>query len=152
MVKYGHCPLVFLFYHRLQPLQPSFVRDLYAPLFDNIMAGAANAIGVLSGALTIFSFIDGEFPDASPPSTNFRFYVGYNGASPPNDPSAQLSGADGAKPDIRVWDEQGRFMGMKVNDGSMCIDGSIVCDSKVDGTRRSPTYSLFTANNDAICI
>lgn len=111
----------------------------------------ATAIGVISGIISIFSFIQDSFPQTDTPNAKFSLKIGLNGAQPPGG-GTPLSAAGGEKPDVRLWDENGGFLGIEINDGNRCVDGSDVCNTQVDNIRRQPTYTLFTANDDALCV
>ncbi|KAI7162448.1 hypothetical protein KC349_g1962 [Hortaea werneckii] len=110
----------------------------------------ATAIGVVGSVLTIFSFVTDLFPDRDTSEAKYRFKIGNNNAQPPGG-GGGLSGAGGSKPDVRAWDETIEFLGIEVNDGNKCGEGDTVCDTSLQ-TREQPTYTLFTANDDAICI
>ncbi|GAB1733556.1 hypothetical protein NU195Hw_g2210t1 [Hortaea werneckii] len=110
----------------------------------------ATAIGVVGSVLTIFSFVTDLFPDRDTSSAKYRFKIGNDGAQPPGG-GGELSNAGGSKPDVRAWDETIEFLGIEVNDGNKCGEGDTVCDTSLP-TREQPTYTLFTANDDAICI
>lgn len=63
-----------------------------------------------------------------------------------------LSNAGGDLPDIRLFNEGGEFLGGKYDPGRI-KDGSKGYDIRVrQKAEQQPTYGLFTANDDAICI
>ncbi|GKT49097.1 uncharacterized protein ColSpa_09278 [Colletotrichum spaethianum] len=107
----------------------------------------ATAIGVVSGVITIFSFLQDMFPAPDNPSAKFAFKVGLDGAGDP-----PLTNAGGEKPDVRCWNEQGGFLGIEVNDGNRCENGADLCETTVSDVVQQPTYTLFTGNDDAICL
>lgn len=109
----------------------------------------ATAIGVVGSAITIFNFVVDLFPSPDVSQAKYRFKIGNNDASPPGG-GGDLSLAGGSKPDIRAWDETFEFLDI-TTDSSFCAEGDTVCDSSIE-TREQPTYALFTANDDAICI
>lgn len=111
---------------------------------------AVNAIGVISGILTIFSFGQDLFDSEDGAANKIQFRVGLDGTEPPGG-GGKLEDAGGTKPDVRCWNENANFLGIKVNDGNKCNEGSEVCTTQVDSDN-SCAYSLFTANNDAICL
>lgn len=112
---------------------------------------AVEAIGVVSGLLGIFSFVQDLFPAQPAAATaDFQFRIGLDGTPGPNG-EGTLSDAGGNIPDIRCWNENQQFLGITTNDDNTCDAGSEVCMSSVE-TDNAPTYTLFTANNDAICI
>ncbi|KAG5999602.1 hypothetical protein E4U21_006587 [Claviceps maximensis] len=111
--------------------------------------GVLDAIGLFMTGLGLFSFAQHNFIDYKPPGAGFRFAVGLDGAGPWDEP---LTNAGGDLPDIRVFNELGDLLGTKINDKTYCSSGSTTCDSIVPWVDQQPTYTLFTANNDAICL
>ncbi|KAI1171063.1 hypothetical protein F4777DRAFT_75776 [Nemania sp. FL0916] len=114
---------------------------------------AVAALGVARLALAVLSFSTKLFDDSDKPKASFNFYIGSDGASDPSDPNdGALNNAGGNLPDIRIWEENGNFIDIKTNDGNKCKDGSVVCNSAIEDVEVQPTYSLFTGNDDALCI
>ncbi|KAG6026178.1 hypothetical protein E4U19_002749 [Claviceps sp. Clav32 group G5] len=111
--------------------------------------GLLEAFGVFTGGLGIFSFVQHNFIDYKPQGAGYRFAVGLDGAGPWDNP---LSNAGGNLPDIRAFNELGDLLGTTINDKSYCSSGRTDCDSVVDDVHDQPTYTLFSANNDAICL
>lgn len=107
----------------------------------------ATVIGVVSGVLTIFSFLQDNFANNDPDgSSKVRFAIGLDGNG--------LSNAGGDLPDIRVFNEVGGFLGARYDPGYVG-DGRVDIEVKVDqpnGPGQQPTYALFSANDDAVCI
>jgi hypothetical protein len=113
------------------------------------MAAAVDVIGVISGVLGIFSFLQDLFPEPSAPSScQFQFRIGLDGTDNNGSP---LTEAGGNIPDVRCWNENTNFLGITTNDGSNCEQGSETCSTSVE-TTNACSYTLFTANTDAICI
>ncbi|KAI1405520.1 hypothetical protein F4819DRAFT_482490 [Hypoxylon fuscum] len=114
---------------------------------------AVEALGVVGSLVTIFSFVSDQFDNSDGPKVAFNFYIGSDGANNPDDPNdGALSNAGGNLPDIRIWEENGDFIEIQMNDHNKCEDGSVVCSSAIEEVEVQPTYTLFTANNDAMCI
>lgn len=107
----------------------------------------ATAIGVVGSVITIFSFLKDMFPEPDNPSAKFAFKIGLDGAGDP-----PLSNAGGNIPDVRCWNEQGGFLGITTNDNNKCENGADLCETSVSDVVQQPTYTLFTGNDDAICI
>ncbi len=110
------------------------------------MAGVIEAIGVISGVLGILQFGVDNFPEQKAVGSSVRVTVGL-------DTQGGLDNAGGDLPDVRLFNEAGDFIGIetdpgKVEDGGF---GDITIDHKGDSTQQ-PTYALFSANKDAICI
>ncbi|KAL4803347.1 hypothetical protein BDV18DRAFT_162912 [Aspergillus unguis] len=103
---------------------------------------AVDAIGVISGLLTIVSFAKDNFVDDSDPGTTIKVAVGLDGPS-------GTENAGGDLPDVRVWNDFGDFKGMTADPGH--VDDGTVGTVEVDHDQQG-VYSLFSANNDAICI
>ena len=101
---------------------------------------------------TIFSFVQDLFPSTDPAVNKINFRIGLDGSKPPGgDADSGLSDAGGTKPDVRCFNEVGTYLNLEVNDGNKCDSGSEACSTEVQ-TDNACSYSLFTANNDAICI
>ncbi|KAH9885030.1 hypothetical protein F4778DRAFT_519527 [Xylariomycetidae sp. FL2044] len=114
---------------------------------------AVAALGVVRTALSVLSFASNQFDKSEGPKTAFNFYIGSDGAKDPDDSSSKgLKNAGGNLPDIRIWEENGDFIKIETNDDNKCDDGSVVCKSELDDVEVQPTYTLFSANNDAMCI
>lgn len=105
---------------------------------------AANIISILGTAVTIFTAIKDGFPD--PPAGAKVKYIIAN-----DDPDGTgLTSAGGDLPDLRMWDETIEFLGGSYDPGN-CPEGYTTCTTEVD-TQEAVTYTLFTGNDDAICI
>lgn len=116
------------------------------------MAQVVAAIGVIANVLRIVGFAQDQFANEKD-KVAFNFYIGSDGAKNPDDPNdSGLSQAGGNLPDIRIWEENGDFIKIETNDGNTCQDGSVVCSSTLSDVEVQPTYTLFTANDDAMCI
>ncbi|KAI1464084.1 uncharacterized protein F4812DRAFT_444512 [Daldinia caldariorum] len=104
------------------------------------------AIGVLSGVLGILQFGIDHFPKDDGPKSTIRITVGLD---TPNG----LHNAGGDLPDVRLWNEAGKFIGMHADPGHVADGGfGDIEISHEDDTNQQPAYALFSANNDAICI
>ncbi|KAL8830627.1 MAG: hypothetical protein Q9191_001328 [Dirinaria sp. TL-2023a] len=105
----------------------------------NSVISTVGFLGALSG---IISFEEQHtLPDES--KSNLRVQVALN--------LKDGLGADGDGPDVRLWDETGDFIGIKVDPGY--IDAGSYKDIEIDQhDTRQPTYALLTANDNAICI
>ncbi|KAL4880359.1 hypothetical protein BJY04DRAFT_80531 [Aspergillus karnatakaensis] len=107
------------------------------------MAEIIQAIGVVSGILGIVNFGISNFKDTTEPGSTIKLAIALDG-----EPGGTTD-AGGDLPDVRVFNNFGEFKGMvadpgHVDDGSV---GTIEIDHENQGV-----YSLFSANNDAICI
>ncbi|KAI0103409.1 hypothetical protein F4814DRAFT_96523 [Daldinia grandis] len=110
------------------------------------MAGVIEAIGVLSGVLGILQFGIDHFPKDDGPKSTVRVTVGL-------DTPGGLNNAGGDLPDVRLFNEAGEFLGIKVDPGSVSDGGfGDIEISHNDDSNQQPAYALFSANNDAICI
>ncbi|KAL4963715.1 uncharacterized protein BDV14DRAFT_201684 [Aspergillus stella-maris] len=101
-----------------------------------------DAIGVISGVLTMVSFAQSNFADTTEPGSTIKVAVALDG-------EGGTDNAGGDLPDVRVFNDFGEFKNMvadpgTVGDGTV---GTIEVDHEQQGV-----YSLFSANNDAICI
>ncbi|TLS22533.1 uncharacterized protein PpBr36_09795 [Pyricularia pennisetigena] len=111
-----------------------------APLLD--------PTGISLAIFTIVSLVLGiaEHP-AQPDShrqTAFRIHMGLDSISGQN--------KGGHIPDVRVWDERGNWLGAVWGDDKDVAAGDFV-DITVDLDKpHQPTYSLFTANENDVCI
>lgn len=60
--------------------------------------------------------------------------------------------AGGRLPDLHFWDESGEYLTKFKNDGrKKCKEGGVYCRTKLL-MKEFPTYTLFSANKDSICI
>lgn len=107
---------------------------------------ATEAFGVLAGTLGIIGFLENNFGQpVESISAVVRIQVGLASLS------GQLTQADGDLPDVRNFNDAAEPVGTMKDPGHV-DDGSFV-DFKVSQERnQQPTYTLFTANYDAICI
>jgi len=112
------------------------------------MAGHAinTIIGLVSGGLGILQFGMDNFAAPETAHSVVRVTVGldYDGG---------LSNSGGDLPDVRLFNEAGDFIGMKVDPGKVQSGsfGEIKVDHDGDNGQQA-TYTLLSANNDAICI
>jgi len=104
---------------------------------------AANVISVIGTAVSVLSLLLDSIPSDSS-KVKVSYYIANDGG--PND----LSNAGGDLPDVRHWDETGEFIGGSYDPG-YCGEGVTDCTTDV-GTNQGATYTLFTGNDDAICI
>lgn len=110
-----------------------------------------NVIGVIAGVFSVFGFIQTQADRAGRGDLLFNFKIGLDGARAPDMPP--LTNAGGNLPDIRVFDNQGNFLGMVINDHNKCESGEDNCIATVPGPiKQQPSYALFTANDDALCV
>ena len=100
-------------------------------------------ISVIGTSVTFLAFILNNVPEPSN-KANVRYLIANDGAN------GDLSNAGGHLPDLRMWDETGEFLGATYDPG-YCQEGSTSCVTAVD-TPEAVTYTLFTGNDDAICI
>ncbi|KAL3476680.1 hypothetical protein BJX99DRAFT_246700 [Aspergillus californicus] len=107
------------------------------------MAGVVDAIGVISGLLTIVSFSMDNFGDTTEPGSTIKVAVALD-----NDAAGTIN-AGGDLPDVRVWNSFGDFTGMTADPGT--VGDGTVGTVEVDHEQQG-SYSLFSANDDAICI
>ncbi|KAB8236265.1 uncharacterized protein BDW43DRAFT_308529 [Aspergillus alliaceus] len=101
-----------------------------------------DAIGVISGALTIVGFGIDNFGESSTSVSIIKVAVTLDGTGGTTD-------AGGDLPDVRIWNDLGSFVGMKadpdhVNNGNL---SEISIDHGSQGV-----YTLFSTNSDAICV
>ena len=111
------------------------------------MATAAiGAIGFLSEALSIVQFGIDNFAEPETVGSTIRIAVGL-------DTKGGLSNAGGDLPDVRLWNEAGDFLGMRVDPGEVTSGGfaDITIPHDGDSTQQA-AYTLFSANDNAICI
>ncbi|KAL6358940.1 hypothetical protein LRP88_09135 [Fusarium phalaenopsidis] len=106
------------------------------------MAGVIEVIGVISGLLGILQFGIDNFVEEPGDGSTFKIAVGLDGTK-------GLREAGGHLPDVRVWNQNGEFVGMEADPGKVKSGnlGEIHVDHDNQGV-----YTLFSANNDAICI
>ncbi|KAI4859909.1 hypothetical protein F4820DRAFT_462101 [Hypoxylon rubiginosum] len=109
-------------------------------------AGIIEAIGVISGVLGIIQFGVDNFAEPKTVGSTIRLTVGL-------DTNGGLNNAGGDLPDVRLFNEAGEFIGIKAGPGKVKDGGfgDITVDHN-DDTTQQPTYALFSANNDAICV
>ncbi|KAF4840153.1 hypothetical protein CGCSCA4_v010632 [Colletotrichum siamense] len=104
---------------------------------------AANIISVIGTGITLLSFLLDNVPSGDE-QTKLSYIIANDGAN------GDLSSAGGDLPDVRLWDETAEFLGANYDDG-YCGEGVTTCTTDVD-TQEAATYTLFSGNNDAICI
>ncbi|KAI4675458.1 uncharacterized protein J4E84_010053 [Alternaria hordeiaustralica] len=108
------------------------------------MSGFFNAIGLVSGALTIVSFTESQLPDNKPQGPSIRIKAGLHGVG---EESESLGGSIAA---VYAWGEGNRFSGQA---GGCGIDPGSFCDVTVDqGSGRRAEYIGVSNNDDATCI
>ena len=118
----------------------------YTVHLDIMAAGIFEAIGVISGVLGIVQFGIDNFAEPESKGSTVRIAVGL-------DYDNGLNNAGGDLPDIRLFNEAGGFLGMVADPGKVDSGGfaDITVDHDDDSTQQA-AYTLFSANNDAICI
>ncbi|KAK0743548.1 hypothetical protein B0T18DRAFT_439401 [Schizothecium vesticola] len=103
-------------------------------------------IGVLSGVLGIVQFgMDNFAGEDDSVNSIIKIAVGLDGGG--------LTNAGGDLPDVRLFNEFGEFLGMSADPGT--IDDGTTKEIKVrheDDIGQQATYTLFSANDNAICI
>ncbi|KAI0392432.1 hypothetical protein F5Y17DRAFT_359122 [Xylariaceae sp. FL0594] len=109
-------------------------------------AAFIDAIGIISGALGIIQFGMDNLPKQDSVGSTVRITVGL-------DFDNGLSNAGGDLPDIHLFNEVGDFLGKvtdpgKVDDGGF---GDVMVKHKGNAGDQA-AYTLFSANDDAICI
>ncbi|KAK6212160.1 hypothetical protein QIS74_10114 [Colletotrichum tabaci] len=104
---------------------------------------AANIISVIGTGITLLSFLLDNVPSGSE-QTKLSYIIANDGGG------GDLSDAGGNLPDVRLWDETAEFLGANY-DGNHCDEGVTTCTTDVN-TQEAATYTLFSGNNDAICI
>lgn len=107
------------------------------------MAALVSVISAISGICNIIKFGESQFSQSSADDSKVKIQVGL-------DYSGGLSGAGGNLPDVRLWNEAGDFIGMEADPGDV-KDGT-QGEISVGSEGQQPTYALFTANDDAICV
>ena len=108
----------------------------------------ATVIGVVGSVLTIFSFLPDNFntEDHTTSETKMRVVAGLDGTGDP-----PLNNAGGDYPDVRLFNENGGFLGGTYDNGY--VSSGTAYDVTIQQTvGQQPTYALFTGNTDAICI
>lgn len=113
------------------------------------MAGAAGALRVISaisGLLNVITFGQDMFSQPDPVGSKVKITVGL-------DVPGGLNNAGGDLPDVRLFNEAGKFLGIAADPGSIGdgSTGEIKVDHKDDNGQQA-TYALFTANDNAICV
>jgi len=107
-------------------------------------AAAIEVIGVISGVLGIIQFGMDNFGSEDTDGSTVRVQVGL-------DYTDGLDSAGGSVPDIRLFNEVGGFIGMSADPGS--VDSGSYTDMTVEqNSAQQATYTLFSANDDAVCI
>ncbi|KAJ3565392.1 hypothetical protein NPX13_g7521 [Xylaria arbuscula] len=110
------------------------------------MAAFIEAIGLISGLLGIVQFGLDNFSSDDSEGSTIRISVGL-------DFDGGLSNSGGDLPDVRLFNEVGGFLGIKADPGS--VDKGKFSDITVkhkDDAGSQATYTLFSANDDAICV
>ncbi|KAI2472614.1 hypothetical protein F4781DRAFT_344998 [Annulohypoxylon bovei var. microspora] len=109
-------------------------------------AGVIEAIGLISGALGIIQFGLDNFPEPKSVDSVVRITVGL-------DTSGGLDNSGGDLPDVRLYNEAGVFLGLTKDPGGIQDGGfaDVTVSHEGDSTQQ-PTYTLFSANKNAICI
>ncbi|KAM0276580.1 hypothetical protein ACHAQH_006585 [Verticillium albo-atrum] len=104
---------------------------------------AANIISVIGTGITLLSFLLDNVPDGQD-QAKVSYIIANDGAN------GDLVDAGGDLPDVRLWDETAEFLGGSYDPG-YCDEGVTTCATDVN-TQEAATYTLFSGNNDAICI
>ncbi|KAI1123467.1 hypothetical protein F5Y10DRAFT_286020 [Nemania abortiva] len=106
----------------------------------------ANVIGLVAGILCIVQFGFDNLSPPKPEGSTVRITVGL-------DVNGGLSNSGGDLPDIRLFNEAGGFLGISADPGKVESGkfSDITVRHKGDAGDQA-TYTLFSANNDAICV
>ncbi|KAH7327218.1 hypothetical protein BKA65DRAFT_566565, partial [Rhexocercosporidium sp. MPI-PUGE-AT-0058] len=109
-------------------------------------AAVISVIGVVSGILGIVSFAQDNFkaPEAVGSVVNIAVGLDYEGG---------LQNAGGNLPDVRLFNEAGKFLGISKDSGDIG-DGEAkdITIAHKSGSGQQATYGLFSANDNAICV
>ncbi|EGD95284.1 hypothetical protein TESG_02773 [Trichophyton tonsurans CBS 112818] len=101
-----------------------------------------NMLGIIAGSLGIISFgLDKFSGESSHSGSTIKVAVALDGP--------QLSNSAGDLPDVRVWNEVGKFVGITVDPGR--VEAGNIGEIKVQHDNQG-VYTLFSANDDAVCI
>ncbi|KAI1437149.1 hypothetical protein GGR50DRAFT_115061 [Xylaria sp. CBS 124048] len=110
------------------------------------MAAVLEVLGLVSDVFGLVGFGQDALPQQNSKGSTIRVTVGL-------DVSGGLNNAGGDVPDIRLFNEAGGFLGMKADPGKVSTgDFHDVTVPHESNTGQQATYTLFSANNDAICI
>jgi hypothetical protein len=102
-----------------------------------------NVLGVIAGVLGIYGFAQTNFGARDEKGATIRVQVALE--SPET-----VTEAGGDLPDARLFNLNGEFLGLTVDPGD--VDGGEFQEFTVDIPNQQPAYTLFSANDDAICI
>ncbi|KAK3897163.1 hypothetical protein C8A05DRAFT_48112 [Staphylotrichum tortipilum] len=107
---------------------------------------AVRVLSVVGTLLKFVPFIADNFAPADKPASTILFTVGL-------DVAGGLQNAGGDLPDVRLFNEGGEFIGIKVDPGSVG-DGSTgtIKVEHNDKNGQQAAYALFSANDDAVCV
>ncbi|KAK0673154.1 hypothetical protein QBC41DRAFT_215440 [Cercophora samala] len=109
-------------------------------------AGVRGVISIVRGILGVLHFGKGMFSQPDPVGSIIRITVGL-------EVPGGLTNSGGDLPDVRLFNEAGKFLGITVDPGF--IDDGTTQEIKIahnDESGQQATYTLFSANNNAICI
>lgn len=98
---------------------------------------------VVGTAIHLMSFVV-DIKLNSLKKTTISYIIATDGAN------GRLTNAGGHLPDVRLWDDTGKYLGGKMDPGK-CGEGRTDCTTEVN-TQDLATYTLFSGNSDAICI
>ncbi|KAK4457041.1 hypothetical protein QBC42DRAFT_279985 [Cladorrhinum samala] len=109
-------------------------------------AGVINVISVVARVLGIVQFGMDNFAPPESVGSTVKIQVGL-------DFEGGLNNAGGDLPDIRLFNEAGKFLGMAADPGGVGdgATGEVKVDHIGDSGQQA-AYALFSANNNAICI
>ncbi|KAL4916770.1 hypothetical protein BDW62DRAFT_211739 [Aspergillus aurantiobrunneus] len=107
------------------------------------MSGVVEAIGVTAGILGIVQFGMNNFVDTTEPGSTIKVAIALDGEG------GGTEDAGGDLPDVRIWNDFGEYKAMTADPGS--VGDGTVGTIEIDHDQQG-VYSLFSANNDAICI
>lgn len=107
------------------------------------MATAFDLISVIGTAVTVLSFFL-TLEENHDNDARVKYIIANDGAH------GHLTAAGGGLPDLRMFDETAEFLGAAYDPGT-CDEGSTICKTYVN-TPEAVTYTLFTGNDNAICI
>lgn len=108
----------------------------------------AHAVGVVYSPVYGNSTLDTyRFPDGFPRSDRGLTVIRYGVAL--NDHKGRDADCDA--PDVRLWGEDGKWIGRKLDPGYI-KEGSYIDITVRHTNPGQPTYAVFAANNNAICL
>ncbi|KAG5979939.1 hypothetical protein E4U55_004563 [Claviceps digitariae] len=128
----------------------AYVGTIYG--LSTIVEGSFSiGVTVGTGWIAFVAFVVSLLPKIDKHEIKYAFKIGLEGAGY-EDGKTPLLGAGGDAPDIRVYDNLGRYMGESHHRFVTCHHGSDNCVSSVYGIKKQPSYALFIGKPNAVCI